>query len=55
MDLWMASLHGAPALALEVERLGICCSPDERLEHAQGPRPVLLNAGERVRSGERSD
>ena len=48
MELWMAALHGASALALELERLGIC-NPDESLENAQGLRPVVLDAAEAAR------
>jgi hypothetical protein len=38
MELWMAALYGAPALAVELERLGIC-DLDESLENAQRLRP----------------
>ncbi len=46
----MASLHGAPALAFQLETLGLV-SQGESLEEAIALRPLTLDAVEDARKG----
>lgn len=50
MKLWMAALHGVPARAVELERLGLVVEA-ESLGEAVELRPLLLSAVEDARKG----